>query len=68
MTIKVKFKLFNEDISKAEIILLIDNRERYQSNNRAIIFEKLKNIYNVNCRLVNLPVGDFLWIAKIGSN
>ncbi|CAD8132004.1 unnamed protein product [Paramecium pentaurelia] len=52
----------------SKIILLIDNRERFQSNNRQIIFEKLTNIYQIECRLSQLPIGDFMWICQKGDD
>ena len=49
------------------LVLCIDNREIRSKKDRDYIYEKmLEN--GVNCRLLNLNLGDFLWTIEVGGN
>ena len=63
--IKVKFEIPIERIEALNVVLIVDNREiKNQQEDRTYIHSKL--IENgLDCELGNLPVGDFLWIARV---
>lgn len=62
--IKVKFEIPIESIEALNVVLIVDNREIKNQEDRTYIHSKL--IENgLDCELGNLPVGDFLWIARI---
>jgi len=47
-------------------VLLVDNREIRNKKERDFFYEKFQE-NGVNCRLVNLNLGDFLWTVEIGG-
>lgn len=49
--LQLETKVRLDQVERVEIVLLIDNRERFHSTNRQTIFEKLTSIYKINCRL-----------------
>lgn len=53
-----------ETIEGFNVVLIVDNREVKAQDDRSYIHQKL--IENgLNCEMGTLPLGDFLWIARI---
>jgi len=48
------------------LVLCIDNREIRSKKDRDYIYEKMLG-NDVNCRLLNLNLGDFLWTIETGG-
>jgi len=65
-------EVFNHLVEKSKIIgawslvLFVDNREIRSKTERDFISEKFTQ-NGVNCRLVNLSLGDFLWAVEVGE-
>jgi len=53
-------------IGNWNLVLLVDNREIRNKKERDFFYEKFQE-NGVNCRLVNLNLGDFLWTVEIGG-
>ncbi len=55
------------DDIEAEIILMVDNREKRNNNDINYFFERFQ-ASNIRSELKSLPLGDFLWILRIKNN
>ena len=51
-------------IESLNVVLIVDNREIKNQDDRNYIYKKLSE-NGLDCELGNLPLGDFLWIARI---
>lgn len=62
--IETKFEIPIENIEKLNVVLIVDNREIKNQEDRTYIHTQLSE-NGLDCELGNLPVGDFLWIARL---
>ena len=56
------------DISKCEIILLVDSREKKRQGESSVsgnYFKEKLGIYGIPAETCNLPIGDFLWVLQV---
>lgn len=54
-----------DEIREFNIILKVDNREHYKKTEEDNKFYERLVRQGINCELLSLPLGDFMWTAKI---
>lgn len=59
-----EIKIPLEMIESLNVVLIVDNREVKNQEDRNYIYEHLVS-NGLDCELGSLPLGDFLWIARV---
>lgn len=59
------FQIKKSEILEAKVILKIDNREKRRKDDSINHFHDRLKRFNIECEVVALPIGDFLWTLEL---